>query len=222
MPRSVVSKIRSRFSRRGKVRHNRELLNDKDYTIVRRFQWVLQGLYNYYCMAVNVSNGNRMTRAKWVLETSLVKTLARKHQCHVSDIRKKHRVEILGLKALQAVEERPGKKPLVATFGGISFKRRPEGMGTADFSFTLAWNLPASQRSEVVQRLLAENCELCKRKDVPVQVHHVRKLADLDKPGRRPKALWQQIMSARKRKTLVVCEDCHREIHAGEYDGPEF
>ena len=48
----------------------------------------------------------------------------------------------------------------------------------------------------------------------------IRKLADIDKPGRRPKAGWEKIMSARKRKTLVVCEDCHRIIHAGRYDGP--
>ncbi len=47
---------------------------------------------------------------------------------------------------------------------------------------------PANKRSEVVQRLLAGKCELCGRKEELIQVHHIRKLADIDKPGRRPKA----------------------------------
>jgi hypothetical protein len=92
-------------------------------------------------------------------------------------------------------------------------------MGVVDFRFEATWHQPANQRSEIVQRLLVGKCELCGVKGEPVQVHHVRQLADLDKPGRRPKAGWENIMSARKRKTLVVCEDCHRIIHAGRYDG---
>jgi len=98
----------------------------------------------------------------------------------------------------------------------------PEGMGVVDFRFESAWFKPVSKRAEVVQRLLAGKCELCGVKGEPLQVHHIRKLADIDRPGRRPKAGWERIMSARKRKTLVVCEDCHRIIHAGRYDGPAF
>jgi len=93
-------------------------------------------------------------------------------------------------------------------------------MGVVDFRFESAWYKHSNRRSEVVQRLLAGKCELCGIADEPVQVHHIRKLADIDRPGRRPKADWEKIMSARKRKTLVVCEDCHRIIHAGHYDGP--
>ena len=93
-------------------------------------------------------------------------------------------------------------------------------MGAVDFRFESAWHKPANQRSEVVQRLLVGKCELCGLEDGPVQVHHIRKLADIDRPGRRPQARWEKIMSAPKRKTLVVCEDCHRLIHAGRYDGP--
>src|SRR5439155_9002412 len=123
-------------------------------------------------------------------------------------------------KVLQVVIKRPDKDPLVATFGGIAFERVPEGMGVVDFRFESAWLKQASKRSEVVQRLLAGKCELCGIEGEPVQVHHIRKLADIDRPGRRPKTSWEWVMSARKRKTLVVCEDCHRIIHAGHYDGP--
>jgi hypothetical protein len=171
-------------------------------------------------MAVNVGNKNRMTYLKWVLETSLTKTLAGKFQCKVSDIYRRYAVTVLDRKMLQVVIERPDKASLVATFGGISFERIPDGMGVVDFRFELAWHQQANNRAEVVQRLLAGRCELCGIEDEPVQVHHIRKLADIDRPGRRPKTSWEWTMAARKRKTLVVCEDCHRRIHAGHHDGP--
>jgi hypothetical protein len=221
MPRQIVSKLQSRFSKRGKITHRIDLLHEMDYTTVQRYQSILRGVYNYYCMAVNVGNRSRMGRIKWMLETSLTKTLARKHRCSVNSIYARHQVDTLGSKALRVVMERPGKEPLIAVFGGIPFERIPEGMGSTDFRFEKAWFSPASRRSEVVQRLLAGKCELCGA-ERPLQMHHIRRLADLDRPGRPPKAAWQRIMSARKRKTLAVCEDCHRAIHAGRYAGPSL
>jgi group II intron reverse transcriptase/maturase len=221
MPQKVARKYRDRYSKNGKIIHKAELISETDYTTVSRYQAVLSGVYNYYCMAVNVSKPTRMPYIKWILETSLTKTLAAKYQCRSSEIRKKYGVRVLDRKVLQVVVERPDKEPLVATFGGIPFERIPEGMGVVDFSAATAWSKPANKRSEVVQRMMAGRCELCKWEG-PVQVHHIRKLADIDRPGRRPKAEWERIMSARKRKTLVVCEECHQDIHAGRYDGPSL
>ena len=67
---------------------------------------------------------------------------------------------------------------------------------------------------EVVKRLLAGRCELCGVQGT-IQVHHIRKLADLHRPGRREKPAWMKLMAMRRRKTLVVCRPCHEEIHAG-------
>jgi group II intron reverse transcriptase/maturase len=221
MPQRVVQKYRGRFSKGDKIIHRAELLADTDYTILQRYQAVLRGVYNFYCMATNVGSPRRMWSLQWMLETSLTKTLASKFRCKVSDIYKKYQVRILDHKMLQVIINRPDKEPLVATFGGMSFRRIPEGMSAGDLNFEQAWFTPGNKRSEVVQRLLAETCELCGEQG-PVQVHHIRKLADIDQPGRRPKAGWQKIMSARKRKTLVVCERCHDDIHAGRYDGPRI
>src|SRR4051794_29923734 len=71
-------------------------------------------------------------------------------------------------------------------------------------------------RTDLIQRLLADECEICGSTD-RVQVHHVRKLADLKQrwQGRREKPRWVQYMLARRRKTLVVCHGCHTAIHAG-------
>ena len=71
-----------------------------------------------------------------------------------------------------------------------------------------------TNRSELLQRMLADTCELCGSNE-KVEVHHIRKLADLEKPGRREKPVWVKQMAARRRKTLIVCRKCHEEIHAG-------
>jgi len=217
MPWKVTLKYRQRHSDGGKIVHRKELIPDGDYTIISRYQGVLRGLYNYYCMASNVSK--RMGHIKWILQTSLTKTLASKFKCKTAVIRRRYGVATPEGKVLQAVVRRNGKEPLIATFGGISFERIPEGLGVVDFSEAAAWFQPGNKRTEIVQRLLAGKCELCDAEDVPVQVHHIRQLADIDRPGRRPKSTWEKIMAARKRKTLVVCEDCHQAIHGGRYDG---
>jgi hypothetical protein len=45
-------------------------------------------------------------------------------------------------------------------------------------------------------------------------VHHIHKLADLVRTGT-DQPVWMLEMVKRRRKTLVVCDDCHAHIHAG-------
>ena len=75
-----------------------------------------------------------------------------------------------------------------------------------------------SKRSEVVDRLLAQKCELCGSTD-KIEVHHIRKLSDLEQKGKSERPEWMKQMAARRRKTLVVCLECHHKIHYGHYDG---
>jgi group II intron reverse transcriptase/maturase len=219
MPQKVVRKYRTMYSRSGKITHRINLIDETDYTILQRYQSVLRGVYNFYCMATNVSHATRMGWIRQILEISLTKTLARKFKCGVPEIYGRYQVTGLDRKILRVSMERPNKEPLVAVFGGISFERIPEGKGVVDFRHDTAWHAFTSKRSEVVQRLMAGKCEVCGATDAPTEVHHIRKLADIDRPGRRPKVNWERIMAARKRKTLVVCEDCHEAITAGKYDG---
>jgi len=44
-----------------------------------------------------------------------------------------------------------------------------------------------------------------------MEVHHVRKLGNLTR-----KAAWERQMIQRQRKTMVLCEQCHDELHAGK------
>jgi hypothetical protein len=65
-----------------------------------------------------------------------------------------------------------------------------------------------------VQRLLADACELCGSTE-QVEVHHVRALKDLNPKGGQHPPEWVTRMAARRRKTLVVCRECHENVHAG-------
>jgi len=215
MPRDVLTKYRRRYCKEGKVVQRADLLSDSVYTIIQRYQGVLVGLYNYYCMAVNVSG--RMSQVKWVLRTSLLKTLANKLKRRMCKIIKTYRVPNQEYTTFREIIDRPGKAPLVATFGGMSLKRIPEGMGKDSFDDRPAWSLPANDRSEVVMHLRYGRCSLCGASGV--EMHHIRKLADIDRPGRRPKEGWERIMAARRRKSIPVCARCHDDIHAGRYDG---
>lgn len=70
------------------------------------------------------------------------------------------------------VQREQGKKPLVAQFGGIPLKRKQDAVlvdHTPQFLMT--------NRSELLQRVLADQCELCGSRE-RVEVHHTRKLAD--------------------------------------------
>ena len=77
---------------------------------------------------------------------------------------------------------------------------------------------PKYNNTELTQRLIAQECELC-GSNQEVQVHHIKKLANLKKryKGRKEPPIWVKRMIARNRKTIVVCLKCHRAIHSGTY-----
>jgi hypothetical protein len=74
--------------------------------------------------------------------------------------------------------------------------------------------MASTRRNELIHRLLVQCCQLCQARE-NLQVHHIRKLADLDRPGRPERPAWMHLMAMRRRKTLVVCQSCHQDIHAG-------
>jgi group II intron reverse transcriptase/maturase len=212
VPQAVVQEKCKRYLRRNKPIHRAELLNESDYTIVVTYQLEYRGIVNYYRMAYNL---HTLQKLKWVMEISLAKTLARKHQMSVSKVYRKYKanLDIQGkmYKGLQVTVPREGKKPLVATWGGIP----------------LIWDVNASiedqtqtrwgNRSELEKRLLAQVCEQCgaTRMTDQIEVHHIRALKDLEKYTGREKPQWVQIMAARHRKTLVLCRTCHMDIQYG-------
>ncbi|MEL6780710.1 MAG: reverse transcriptase, partial [Cyanobacteria bacterium J06597_16] len=99
---------------------------------------------------------------------------------------------------LEVQVPRVGKNPLVARFGSIPLCVNREAI-IQDRVLTK----PSMGRTELIQRLLADACEAC-GSTLNVEVHHIRKLADLDQPGRNPKPGWVKLMAARQRKTHIL------------------
>ena len=211
VPARVIEQHCRTYMVKGKPAHRPEFMNEDDFTIMSRYQAEYRGVVQYYLLAQNVSHFGKLHR---VMQESLAKTLANKHKTTCAKVFRRYKSTVEtehGPRAcLQVVVERgDGKRPLVGRFGGIPLKRQRQAV--------LVDRQPEPyrpQRNELLQRLLAEECELCGA-TVDIQVHHVRALRDLKVKGRREKPLWMKTMAARKRKTLVVCQTCHSDIHAG-------
>jgi group II intron reverse transcriptase/maturase len=208
VPQTVVQAHCKRYRRKNKPVHRAELLNDSDYT----YQLEYRGIVNYYRMAYNL---HTLHTLKWVMESSRAMTLARKHQISVAKVYTKYKadLDIQGkrYKGLQVTIPREGKKPLVATWGGISLKW--DANAPIEDLTPPRW----ASRSELEKRLLAQVCEQCgaTRTTDRIEVHHTRALKDLETYTGREKPRWVQIMAARRRKTLVLCRTCHMDIQYG-------
>ena len=214
IPRSVINSHCAKYMRSGKAIHLAQRLSDDAYSIVSQYQAEYRGVVQYYRMAYNL---HTLSKLKWVMELSLVKTLANKFKTTCQKIYKRYRTTIETkdgtYKVLQVKVERDGKPPLITHFGGVCLQWN-KWVKIDDNQTNYIWN----GRSEVVQRLLAQECEICGATD-NIEVHHIRKLADIKQKGRKERPEWMLKMSARKRKTLVVCRQCHEKIQYGRYDG---
>ena len=210
VPVDVVDKQCVRYSQEGKPAHRPERLQDSDYSIVAQYHQEYRGMVQYYLLAQNVSY---LYRLHWVMRLSLLKTLANKHKMSTTAIAEKYQATTQApdgttLKCLEVKVEREGKKTLIAHFGGIQLKTQPRAILVDQLP------KPINTGTELLQRLLANECELCGT-TADIEVHHIRKLADLKRHGRQERPAWEKLMAARQRKTLVVCRICHDDIHAG-------
>ena len=59
------------------------------------------------------------------------------------------------------------------------------------------------------QRVERHTCELCQKDCRNLVIHQVKKLKDL-----KGNTEWVLLMRKRRRKTLVVCPECHNLIHS--------
>lgn len=149
----------------------------------------------------------------------MLRTLAGKHKSTVTKMAAKHRTVIETPDGKRTcfqvtIPRDKGRKSLVARFGGIPLKRRRTAVLT-DLSPVMA----SIKRNELVLRLLAERCEICGSR-TNFDVHHVRKLADLNRHDRPDRPAWVHLIAKRCRKTLVICRDCHEDTHAGRINAP--
>ncbi|HVQ52933.1 MAG TPA: reverse transcriptase domain-containing protein, partial [Mycobacterium sp.] len=120
VPKPMIRQRCSLYLKNGKPAQRGGLLHDEDFTIVAKYQAEYRGLVQYYLLAQDVF---RLGRLRWVMETSLLKTLAGKHRSTVPKMARRYKALVetpAGQRAcLQVrIDRDGGRKPLIARFGG--------------------------------------------------------------------------------------------------------
>jgi RNA-directed DNA polymerase len=183
--------------------HKAGIARRTDTEIIMAYNAELRGFANYYGLAYGVRS--RLHRLYYVWRMSLFKTLALKHKTTTAKIaRRLHQ----GQDYIHWYEVQ-GRKHRLKLFKLADIKYPSDTEPRLD-------NKPGPWltvgRTEVVQRLNATTCEYCGRNTGYFEVHHVRKLSDVADG----KQLWQKVMSAMQRKTIVLCHECHDLLHHGQ------
>jgi group II intron reverse transcriptase/maturase len=210
VPMDVIRAKRKPYTRRGKPAAILDRAHDSNFRIVARYQAEFRGIAEYYQLAYN---RHRLGSLRYVMERSMTKTLGHKNKLSVSKVWNRHRATWRTAagprRGLQVTVVRgAGKRPLVARWGGISLARRTTRVVLKD-ELPGIWR---KRRAELVGRLMSGRSELCKTQ-TDVEVHHIRRLKDLPPEDRAPQPEWVSQMASRRRKTLIVCRDCHDDIH---------
>jgi len=208
VPRDVIRAKCAPYRKNGKPWHRSRLQNQSDYDIVRIYGAEYRGVVNYYLLARNTW---RLGTLRWNAETSMLKTLAAKHRCTVTQAASCYKAKAATasgqLICFEARLRREGKDDLVARFGGISLRQNRRAVITDPAPVPFR-----APRKELITRLRMRLCELCEH-GTTVDVHQIAKLADLGRKGPDQPA-WAALMVKMRRKTLVVCSACHDWIHA--------
>lgn len=179
--------------------HKSALTVYSDLEIVDTYNAQTRGICNYYRMASNFAKLNYFI---YLMEYSCLKTLASKHRTSISKIIKKYRI---GHRWGIPYETTKGKKSLfIAKYPDFYKEKYGEDIDK------ILIRVRTNTRSTIEARLKARKCELCgvERENYKYEIHHVNKMKNL-----KGKTKWEQAMIARKRKTLVLCHECHQKIH---------
>ena len=179
------------------------LINGDDLEILNQYNAEIRGIYNYYRIADNVSV---LGDFYYVMKYSLFKTFAAKYKTRISRIRKKYGYKRFGVK----YPSKSGKAIAYLYDDGFRKDNRMVSAPAMDVIPMVHRNLSSTS---LISRLKAERCEWCGAENVPIEMHHVRKIKDL-----KGKAGWEIVMIGRKRKTMALCRACHDKLHAGKLD----
>lgn len=183
--------------------HRTNMLHSDDLEIIRQYNAEIRGLYNYYRLASNV---HVLQSFRQIMKFSMIKTYANIYKSTVSKIISKYSINgKFGIR----YETKEGKR--IANFidqrmeknTSISNEEVDIELNTAQFG----------GRTSLIERLLAEKCEWCGVENTPLEMHHVKKLKNLEGKKR-----WEQFMIARNRKTIAMCVKCHHDLHNGKLD----
>lgn len=183
--------------------HRPYLVHNDDLEIIRTYNAEIEGYYNYYRLASNV---HVLQSFRQTMKYSMIKTYANKYKSTVSKT-----INKFSINGEFGVRYKTKEGSKVAFF---TMQRMEKNDEINQPSVDIVENtLVYSGRTSMIDRLLAEKCEWCAVSGVPLEMHHIRKLKDLQ-----GKKKWEQRMIARRRKTMALCVSCHHDLHNGKLD----
>ena len=181
-----------------------KLKNHDDLEILESYNAQIRGFYNYYGIA---NNSSILNNFYYIMKYSMLKIFAGKYNTTKSKILKRYRVG----KDFGVTYTNSKGKEITRLFYNQGFKRK------TDVSYEDCDNMVPmalfNTSTSLVDRLRANKCEVCGAETADIQIHHIKKVKDLN-----DKDFWDSFMIARKRKTLALCESCHAKLHAGKLD----
>lgn len=179
--------------------HRNSLLRLTDLEIVTVYNDELRGICNYYGMA---SNFNRLKYLSYLMKYSCLKTLAAKHKSSISKVVAMYK-DGKGDWGVPYETKTGAKRRYFANYIDCKEAKNPTDI------ISNAAIIYGQSVTTLEKRLKARVCELCGTTESDhYEIHHVNKLKNL-----KGKEQWEIAMLAKRRKTLVVCEKCHHEIH---------
>lgn len=175
------------------------LIRCTELEIVTAYNAELRGICNYYSLASNFCDFKYFA---YLMEYGCLKTLAAKHKSTTRKMIAKFSDGKGGW--CVPYETKNGKKQCYfAKYTECKSERNP-----SDRQPVLA-SIHTKMGTTFESRLSAHKCELCGTTEAKYyEIHHVHKVKNL-----KGKAKWEKVMISKRRKTLVVCQDCHYEIH---------
>lgn len=168
--------------------------------IIRRYNWVIEGLLECY---KSVENKHELGRIMWILKFSAAHTIARKKRMNPKRVWKTYGDPITVKYRVKEEEKKitlsqPDSLKRDLTFHLESYHNiDPFRATTYSVRSNHIWDQPC----------------ICCGSETKVVMHHVKHI----KVGKT--AGFTQIMKNLNRKQVPVCQPCHQKIHTGKYDG---
>jgi len=200
-----IQKVLKRLTKKGFCDHQGEPTPKKSWVfldedqIINLYSSVNRGLLRYYRPT---DNWIEMKRVQYILKFSLAKTLAEKRKTPMTRVMRESQIQI-------KVQTRAEEKM-------ISFYQTSEWEVNRDaFSKSEDVDLVRMYIQLRTRSKLGLTCCICgEAKGIEMHhVRHIRKMAEKKAKG------FIKLMAILNRKQIPVCEQCHRKIHSGKYDG---
>lgn len=187
-----------------KPREHTKMLNNDDLEILQVYNYTLRGFKNYYAIA---NNSAILNSYGYIMEYSMYRTFACKYRSTVRKVLRQYLRN--GVFTVSYTNKKGEVRSQTFYKGGYKTTLPGPNVKLDDSTPMIHGN-----RVGLIDRLKAEKCEACGANG-KLDMHHVRKLKDLDGKGYADK-----LMIARHRKTIALCRSCHLKTHAGSIDRP--